>query len=484
MTVPYGLNPRIEAARRTRKNNRLLVTAIGLFLLSLPLFLDRARPVYTDTHRTLAWALFALSTVPFFFAAARTRRTVPLMLLLSAQYAVFYALPVFFEEYINTRSGFTVPRASAIDMTLVCAILSLIAIGVGYSFAGKVFRIRYRMFHFKPSTNRVFWFGVVSLLGSAAVQIGQGTLLGWEPGSFSRPLNLVFSADLGVAILASQYYQGSLTFSRKVSAIALLSLATLVGIAGGMFQSAVQPLLIWVVCRWVIRGKTPFFTLALLACAFFVFQPVKGTYRKMVWLSGRSFSPAEKVALYGKLVKEQWLDSRGAGADVMEINRESAQRRLSMLMTTAHYVGWTPEPIDYKNGSTLGYLAYGWIPRAVWPSKPIAQEANKILPVEYNLQDITNQTVTMFGVGHVAEAYVNFGVLGIVPLFVFLGILYRIPQLLLERERTTVTLAIFVAVTVAMVPIGSSISNAFGGFLQQILVQGYLLRVLTRERPK
>jgi hypothetical protein len=79
---------------------------------------------------------------------------------------------------------------------------------------------------------------------------------------------------------------------------------------------------------------------------------------------------------------------------------------------------------------------------------------------------------------------VNFGLLGIVPLFAFLGILYRIPQLLLERERTTVTLAIFVAVTVAMVPIGSSISNAFGGFLQQIILQGYLLRMFTRERPK
>jgi hypothetical protein len=228
----------------------------------------------------------------------------------------------------------------------------------------------------------------------------------------------------------------------------------------------------------------PLVALALVTAGFFIFQPVKEGYRNLVWLSGRSFTATEKLEIYGRLLKEQWLDARTDSQGTMAIGRKSAQNRLSLLLTTAHYVEWTPDPIPYKNGSTLTFLAYGWIPRAVWPDKPFAQEANRTLPVEYGLQSASNINVTMFAVGQVAEAYANFGFAGIIPVFLLIGFLYRIPQVLLERERTTATIAIFVAVTLAMVPIGTSIGNAFGGVLQQLVVQGLLLRFFTQDRTK
>lgn len=455
--------------------------AILLYVMVLPVFLNFALPVFSTTQRFLAWLVFAAAGIPFFHAMASRTRSVPLMPLLAGQYIVFYALPVFFEDAVKTLDGWITPASSAIDTTLFAAFLSLIAIAVGYAFAGRLFRVRLSLLQFTPSPRRLFWYASITLAGAILIQ-AQGDLLGWDPGSLRRPVSVALSADLGIAILACLFYQGALATWQKLLAVAFVVTSVVLGFSGGMFQSAVQPLLIWAVCRWVIKGKAPLTALIFIAAAFFILQPVKGAYRSIVWMSGRSFTTKEKISVYAGLLKTQWLVGDTGASGVVEESRASAKKRLSLLMSTAHYVDWTPFPLPYRNGATLGYLVYGWIPRAVWPEKPIAQEANKVLPADYNVQSITNQNTTMFGVGHLAEAYVNFGLFGIFPIFFLLGVLYRIPQSLLGARRTTATVAIFAATAVLMVPIGSSISDAFGGFLQQIFVQGILLRVFTSDR--
>src|SRR5205085_9433687 len=85
--------------------------------------------------------------------------------------------------------------------------------------------------------------------------------------------------------------------------------AVLAGLAGGMTQSAVQPLIIWMLCGWVLRRKRPLLGLLFITAAFFLLQPVKGTYRKAVWFADRPYSLSEKLALYSDLLHEQWLGS-------------------------------------------------------------------------------------------------------------------------------------------------------------------------------
>jgi hypothetical protein len=474
----------VAATRSHRRSSRALLQAFALYLVSLPIFLNFSLPVYTTWQRLLAWGIFCVAGVPFFHAISSRWRGVPILPLVAGQYIVFFALPVFFEDAVRTLDGWITPDSAAIDMTLFCALLSFISIGLGYMFAGKIFRFRVSFLHFAPSPRKLFLYAVITLVGGILLAFGQGSILGWEPGSLVRPISVILSADLGVAILACLYYQDLLARWQQLVAIFLVLVSVIIGFSGGMFQSAVQPLLIWAVCRWVIRGKAPVAALIVIGAAFFIIQPVKGSYRSIALLSGRTFTTSEKVTIYVKLLQDQWLtpDNSAGKSTIVHESRQSAKKRLSLLMATAHYVEWTPYPFPYRNGSTLGYLVYGWIPRALWPDKPIAQEANKLLPVDYNVQSVTNQNTTMFGVGHVAEAYVNFGLFGIMPLFFALGALYRVPQKLLERRPSTATVAIFVATAVLMVPIGSSISDAFGGFLQQIFVQGLLLRFFTVER--
>lgn len=468
---------------RRKKQKDPLIVAILIYVAALPAFVNLALPVYTATQRLLAWGIFAVSSIPLIRMMQSGQRRTPLMPLLGAQYLVFYAFAIFFDDATLTLSGKTIPESSAIDMTLTCVLLSIIAIQLGYFAAGRALRLRFKLFQFSPSTRRLFLYAVATLVGAALLSVGEGTLLGWAPGTLSRPLSLILSVDVGVAILACLYYQDLLAPWQKGLAVFLVLLSVGLGFIGGMFQNVVQPLVIWAMCRWIVKGRIPVLLIIGVTLAFFILQPVKGSYRSMALLSGRNFSTMEKVGLYATLIEKQWFGTQDDPVNLVLSGQTSAKNRLSLLMATAHYVEWTPEPFDYRNGSTLGYPLYGWIPRALWPDKPIAQQANKILPVDYNFQSVTSQTVTMFGVGHVAEVYINFGILGIIPLFFVFGMLYRIPELVMGRTRNTATISIFVATAIAMAGIGSSVSDAFGGFVQQLLLQGLLLRLLTRHRP-
>jgi hypothetical protein len=252
-----------------------------------------------------------------------------------------------------------------------------------------------------------------------------------------------------------------------------------------MMQSALQPLAIWILCAWILQRRRAVLGLATLAALFFLLQPVKAAYRAQVWRTDRQLTLTERVSTYTDLVRNHWSGGEDSDADPLDEVQSTAADRLSWLMTTARYIDWTPSQIEFKRGETLLYLLYTWVPRVVWPDKPIAQVANRVLPVEYGLQDAEGVDKTMFGVGHVAEVYVNFGLGGIVPVFLLLGALYYVPSVLLRGGSTVPALAIFVAIAVNMMYISTSVGQIFGGFLQQILVQGLLLRVfagVTRQR--
>ena len=438
-----------------------------------------ALPVYTPTQRALAWVVFVLGTVPAVLAYKR-RSGVPLLELVGAQYAVLFGLPVFSESQLFTIAGFSIPSESAITLTIACAALALGAIYAGYALARRFVHVKVDALIYESSTQRLFAFSVCSVVGSLVIAV-----LGVDvPDSFAQPLTVIVSQDLGLALLACLYHAGRLSPWQRHVAVALVSVAAIVGFAGGMMQSALQPVAIWILCAWILNRRLAMVGLAALASLFFLLQPVKGAYRSQVWYGDRDLSVGARVSTYVDLVKNHWGSDAASPADALDDIQNSAANRLSWLMTTARYVDWTPSQVDFKHGETLLYMFYTWVPRFIWQDKPIAQVANKVLPVEYGLQDAESLDRTMFGVGHVAEAYVNFGLGGIIPLFLVLGALYYLPSILLRDGLTIPAMAILVAITVNMMYISTSIGQVFGGFLQQIVVQGLLLRVLAgAKRP-
>lgn len=458
-----------------------LLAVLSVVLGLLPVFLTKAIHSYSLTNRVLAWALLALC---MFTAAVRIRREVfPLLEMVLVQYAVSFALPVFYEERLQIYVGMVEASPRIVNVTLLAAILSVIGIVAGYLFAESVRKPRLPWAQFHVSPQRLFALGCVLTVGSVVVRSGLLRI----PPSLSHPAGVLLSANLGLAALALLMLRNQIGTGQRIVVGFIFVFSTVFGLVGGMTQAALQPVLIWLVCTWIARRKFSWRFAAALLLGFFVLQPVKSQYRQNVWYAERELSFVDKARLYSTLVTQYWVGERskhGNQQAIVDQVRISAAQRLSMLLMTAHYVSWTPRVIDFRDGKSLLYPLYGWIPRVIWPDKPIAQEANKQLPVEYGVQRRESLGTTMFGVGHVAETYVTIGIAGLLPIFFLFGIMYFLPQFLLVPSGSTVSrmhtapLAILVGLAVEMMYIGSTVGSVFGSIVPQAAIQVLMIRAL------
>jgi hypothetical protein len=200
----------------------------------------------------------------------------------------------------------------------------------------------------------------------------------------------------------------------------------------------------------------------------------------------------EKIGLFADLFAKHWLSSDlGSGRAT-----ESTVNRSSLLLQTAHVLDWTPDVVPYENGRTFAYFLIGWVPRFLWPDKPIAQEANIKYAINYGVTTEEGIERTMFGVGELGEAFMNFGAAGIFPVFFILGILSYLPVHLvavpsfyrLRTEQLDMSLiaavALLVAIIVRLIFIGSTVANVYGGILQLIVVQAGLMYLFAGDRAR
>jgi hypothetical protein len=467
------MNASRQHIRAERQRLLIGVLAIPGFAMALMAFLAFALPIYTATDRLLAWCVFVLATMPL-IRFLRRPVGVPLFEFVALQYGLLFALPVFYEEELQWYRFTGAPSSEAITATLTCCILALVALQAGYRCAVAKMHITPRLLSFHSSTRRLFVFAVASVTGS--LLIASGTIV--VGADALQAMSVVVSGDLGIALLGLLHYRRLLRRWQSYLAYALVAVSMLYGLVGGMTEAALQPALIWMMCQWIVQRRVPTKLAAVIVSMFFVLQPVKRAYRAETWFSGHTLSFGEKLAFYDRLINVYWTGI-GTPSDVATDVRRSASARLTLLMSTARFIELTPSQVDYKHGETISYVFYSFVPRLLWHDKPIAQVANKVMPVEYGMQFEGSTRTTMFGVGHIAEAYVNFGLVGILPLFFMLGICYYVPVNLFKNQYDTPALAVVIAVTVNIMWIGSTIGQSFGPILQQIVVQGLLLRVFT-----
>jgi hypothetical protein len=446
-------------------------------LVTLPVFLYLALPQYSGLQRLLGWLIFSIGTGPGLRYFANPKG-IPLIELVGLQYAIAFGLSVFFESEVRVMGGIMLrPEARAVTVAQLSALLAIAFIIGGYALARRLIRLRAPIIPKDPSKDRLLAYGTFVVVSSIAVSLVAGLSVG-----ALGPMEVVLPRTLGLAVLATMYFGGTPTRRERFIIGGLFIGSLLYGLIAGMMQLLLEPLVIWAVARWRFRRKAPIgFGMAILALAL-ILQPIKGYYRTFMGAGGRSFSPAEAVATYALLARDYW-SAIGKSDAVAAQGQASVAQRFSLLQSTAHYIQLTPSEHAYKGPLTLLYPIYGLVPRVLWPDKPSAQQANRVLPIEYGIQVpegiALNQTI--FAVGHVAEVYTALGFAGIMPVFFILGLLYAIPQIALGTPRGDNVLAptaVLLWLAVNMMYIESTIGNAFGGLIQQLIVQSVIFRVL------
>ena len=178
-------DPVVSTTDRVRAVDWRFALCVLVPLAALPVFMTLALPEYTTSQCLLAWVLFAIATAPMLrFMSQTTPGGVPLIELIGLQYALFFAMPVFYEAQLQVAGSFYVlPASRPITLALVCAILAFTFILLGNGLTRRFVSVRPRIVQFVPSPSRLMIYGVVLASAPIALQI-----VGFGGAAFAGPI--------------------------------------------------------------------------------------------------------------------------------------------------------------------------------------------------------------------------------------------------------------------------------------------------------
>ena len=329
---------------------------------------------------------------------------------------------------------------------------------------------------------RMFYVFALFVGGSVALL----SAMNWQPlqapglGAIVRLLNNQF--NLAIIILAYEVYTNNRP--RRVHlAVLYLSVfaAFLAGLLTGMLENALVPLVYLVIIRWHCRRKFPWAWLLLGALLFMVLNPAKFEYRRLVWAGYQNYSAAQRLEVWTDAVRENSIVSTGGSPNRGVIGSVSQSlARFDLLHKFIWVHEMTPAVIPYYNGETYRYFLVAWIPRVIWPDKPSASLANNRTDVDYGFL-LEQQTATNIGIGHLPEAYANFGVMGILIVLALQGITFALLDSIFNGPQSQGGRAIYLSIMVFFLNgIGSSSVVLFGALLQQLLANVLILRIFAQ----
>jgi hypothetical protein len=304
----------------------------------------------------------------------------------------------------------------------------------------------------------------------------------WSPeSSYEAVLRLLASQfQIGITLLAFEVFsapQASRTNGRLLLLWICASAAVLLALTGGSLEGVVIPIVLVLVVRWQVRAKFPFILAASAAVLFLVLNPLKQEYRERAWYGDYGGSSiTQRLGLWAQLIGERL---QGKSSEVVEEPQgfREAVERIDLLHKFVHVRTRTPEEIPYLGGVSYEYMLYSYIPRFMWPEKPLATEATDLVDFTYGFRSpLEEDKGTKIAIGQIAEAYANLGVTGIVVVMLIQGIFFALLNHVLNGPQSVGSRAIYLAVMVAFLNgIGTSAVILFGALIQFVVASAILI---------
>jgi hypothetical protein len=134
--------------------------------------------------------------------------------------------------------------------------------------------------------------------------------------------------------------------------------------------------------------------------------------RKVVW--GGEPLESRVTRVYTTFSTLEWFDSRN------EKHLSRVDERLNQNFLVGSAVDWLSITEDYARGETFVQAVLAFVPRAIWPEKPVFAGSGD-LASQYTGMLFDDDTSV--GIGQVMEFYVNFGTAGVIVGFMIMGII-------------------------------------------------------------
>lgn len=407
-------SPAEDAPRRRGRGQAITAgLALTVYVAYRMLFPD---PDVGLLRTALASGVILLGAVPALgFLWHGYRESIPLFALSGLFYSATFGLPALSELADTYR-----PAEPQMEYTLWLVLAGLLCVHLGYYLLGgrlfahvPPFRFRYPISN-ERWTMLGWWFeGLYLLWRAATIEFGLsiGTVdqlvlaLGW----------------CGKGILCYNLFAGRTSTPAK---LLLLAIILPLEIGDRLVSGALAQLMLFSVCCALVyvyvRKRLPVAFMLSAGLVFVVLNPVKGQYRAMAWSGQMTDATAmEKAEMFLVCAYDHYTSPKPSSGTTAE----NLIIRLDHFGTTAAIVDSTPSSIPYAGGATYLPLLYSWIPRLLWPGKPVATLAND-WGRRYGFLASTDFD-TSYNLPWLAEFYMNFGPLGVLMGMGMIGVVFR-----------------------------------------------------------
>lgn len=229
--------------------------------------------------------------------------------------------------------------------------------------------------------------------------------------------------------------------SRRWHAWLLLLVAVFQGFNTGFRGMFVLPVVVFLVAIHFARGRFPWVSFALFTViAFTVIMPLAHFYK--IARQGHEMSIAESI---------QYTVDQSRKVDLKQYSDSMTQtliRRYGIMPIFAPVTHKAGVVVPFQRGKTYKHLFTSFIPRFLWRDKPVlASFVGNELPRKFGIIG-ERDTKTSVGMGLMGEGYINFGLVGLLAVMLFYGVLSRMLNdwLLTRPGVTAVDSALFLPV--------------------------------------
>lgn len=443
-------------------------------------------------HRFLGIILAMVCAFPSILYVATRSVGIPGFPLICMFYGLQFALPLFVIE--DPRLEFAVGEVRVapenVSASLALSILGVAAMQIGFYASCRLSNLRLLPVIKLPLDRRKsFRFAIFMSVSSVTLNLAMtaGILSRESVGSlFQVVLFLIGQIYIAIAILVWLSYDELYARKAKLALVAVVMAAMGMGMIRGEMETLLIPIVALVMARWAQSHRPPWRLAVIGLALFLIFQPVKAAYREKTWWSSsnaQNLPMSDRLSLWAELLVTHWGQTlTGTGTSLRDaVSPPFVRADLQSLF--AYTYSLTPSIVPFQNGSTYSYLVISWIPRFVWPNKPLAQEANKNYAVAYGIQTEEGTETSMVGLAIMIEAFVNFGAIGVGVVMAIQGVIVGVMDRLLNHKESGIGgRCIFMGITALLLNSMGSNTGAMLGGLVQVVGCSYLLVYIAKEQ--
>lgn len=481
----------LHRARNDRRIWRLYFLSAGACILVVPpLFASLYE--YSYVKSVLATLLLSTCMYPTARYFARHEKGVPIFPALCLSYAIQFAIPIFTRQPQIRLAGEEI-RFLEDDFVVAALFLSLLgvcALQLSY-YALSSQQVAQRLpvvdlhLNKKRATVCCIVIGVLfPLMLRLTPLLSDGTYL-----QFSAIFTLLQNQQLVViGILGWMVYSGFGTKWHKLLLYGMVGIAAIRGMSNGFLEQAVVPAVVMFISKWQYTKRISILTVSIIVLLILFLSPVKASFRQAIWsdssiVTEGSGDTLTNASLWLEQASQYWADTLNGSREWSEATSDAVSRA-DFIHQFAYICSLTPEVIPYQYGRTYSYFTVAWIPRAIWPDKPLSGEANSFFGVTYGLTTEEGIKRVTFGVSLLGEGYINFGTLGVIFIMAVQGAILILLKHIFGGPRSGAGgQAVFLAFFIFFLNgVGTSAEIFFGNIVQNLLCSCALLW-WARERP-